>query len=107
MKRPDSCEGGHVTGLVRCDKDAVIMLLCIDTNRMHKCAATAPSLGSKKPDLTPCDLLICPPFLFCAPSAFKEADLFYNTCVFPNPPISQLVLQFKLKNGCPLVSVLD
>ena len=49
MKRPDSCEGGHVTGLVRCDKDAVIMLLCIDTNRMHKCAATAPSLGSKRP----------------------------------------------------------
>ena len=107
MKRLDSCEGGHVTRLVKGDKDSVIMLLCIGTSRTHKCAATAPSLGSKRPDLTPRDLLICPPFLFCAPSAFKEADLFYNTFVFPNPPISQLVLQFKLKNGCPLVSVLD
>ena len=46
MKRLDSCEGGHVTGLVKCDKDTVIMLLCIDTSRMHKCAAIAPSLGS-------------------------------------------------------------
>jgi hypothetical protein len=49
MKRLDSCEGGHVTGLVKCDKDTVIMLLCIDTSRMHKCAAIAPSLGSKRP----------------------------------------------------------
>ena len=35
MKRLDSCEGGHVTGLVKCDKDTVIMLLCIGTSRTH------------------------------------------------------------------------
>ena len=46
MKRLDSCEGGHVTGLVTCDQDSVIMVLCIGTARTHKCAATAPSLGS-------------------------------------------------------------
>ena len=31
MKRLDSCEGGHVTRLVKGDKDTVIMLLCIGT----------------------------------------------------------------------------
>ena len=43
------CEGGHVTRLVRSDKDLVIMVKCIDTVRTYRCATIAPSLGSKRP----------------------------------------------------------
>jgi hypothetical protein len=49
MKKARHCEGGHVTRLVGNDKVLVSMVQCIGTIRTHICAASAPSLGSKRP----------------------------------------------------------
>ena len=46
LKR-QGCEGGHVTRLVRSDKDSVIMVQCIDTVRTHRCAPLPPPWGPK------------------------------------------------------------
>jgi hypothetical protein len=47
IEKVGHCEVGHVTGLVRSDKDLVSMVQCIDAVWMHLCAPIPPPWGPK------------------------------------------------------------